>query len=131
MKTQLSVSLTSVRLLRILLSGIFIVAGTNHLLKPEKTAQRIEMAHFSKFAHFFGNPATLVILSGVVMLVAGISFAVGFKTKWSAMVLLAVLIPITITVQMGQLTTLGPLFKNIAIFGGLSFFILNQTQKKK
>jgi len=114
-----------------MLSGIFIIAGASHLLKPEQTSQRIEMASFSPFAHFFGNPTTLVIISGIVMLVARISFAVGFKTRWSAIILLFVLIPITITVQMGQMTTLGPLFKNVAIFGGLSFFILNQTQKNK
>ncbi|MCX7548301.1 DoxX family protein [Xanthomarina sp. F1114] len=130
MNTHIPVSLNSIKLLRIMLSGIFIIAGASHLLKPDKTAQRIEMASFSQFAHFFGNPTTLVILSGIVMLIAGISFAIGFKTKWSALILLLVLIPITITVQIGQLTTMGPLFKNIAIFGGLSFFILNQTQKK-
>jgi len=114
-----------------MLSGIFIIAGASHLLNPEKTTQRIEMANFNEFAYFFGKPEILVILSGIVLLVAGISFAMGFKTKWSAIILLAVLIPITITVQIGQLTTLGPLFKNIAIFGGLSFFILNKTQKNK
>jgi putative oxidoreductase len=46
-------------------------------------------------------------------------------------VLLAVLIPITITVQVGQINTLGPLFKNIAIIGGLLFFILNDFNKEK
>lgn len=52
---------------------------------------------------------------------------VGYKTKWAAMVLMAVLTPITLTVQVGQITTLGPLFKNIAILVGLLFFILNDT----
>lgn len=110
-----------------MVSGIFLVAGFNHLINVEKTAQRIEQASFKGIAHFFGNPNWLIILSGIAMLAAGFLFLIGYKTKWAAMVLMAVLIPITLTVQVGQITTLGPLFKNIAIFGGLAFFILNDT----
>ncbi|HLW14987.1 MAG TPA: DoxX family protein [Flavobacteriaceae bacterium] len=131
MTPTITVSKRSVQVLRILLSGIFILAGSNHLLQVEKTVKRIEMAAFKGFAYFFGNPEILVILSGVVMLVAGISFLIGFKTRWAAIVLLAVLIPITITVQIGQVNSLGPLFKNIAITGGLLFFILNDIKTFK
>src|SRR5690606_17716290 len=128
MNTHISVSLTSVKLLRIMLSGIFIIAGASHLLKPEQTSQRIEMASFSPFAHFFGNPTTLVIISGIVMLVAGISFSAGYKTIWSAIILLFVLIPMTITVQMGHMSTLCTLVNYVAAIGGLSFFILIPPQ---
>lgn len=131
MTPTVTVSKRSVQVLRILLSGIFLLAGSNHLFQVEKTVKRIEMAEFKGFAYFFGNPETLVILSGVVMLVAGISFLIGFKTRWAAIVLLAVLIPITITVQIGQVNSLGPLFKNIAITGGLLFFILNDIKTFK
>ena len=72
----------------------------------------------------------LVILSGITMLVAGSAFLIGFKTRWAAVILLAVLIPITITIQVGQANTLGPLFKNVAIMGGLLFFILNDFTKE-
>src|SRR5699024_3482790 len=106
MTSTITVSKRSVQVLRILLSGIFLLAGSNHLLQVEKTVKRIEMAEFKGFAYFFGNPEILVILSGVVMLVAGISFLIGFKTRWAAVVLLAVLIPITITVQIGQVNSL-------------------------
>lgn len=131
MTSTITVSKRSVQVLRILLSGIFLLAGSNHLLQVEKTVKRIEMAEFKGFAYFFGNPEILVILSGVVMLVAGISFLIGFKTRWAAVVLLAVLIPITITVQIGQVNSLGPLFKNIAITGGLLFFIINDIKTFK
>ena len=127
MTTKVLVNRRSIQLLRILVSGIFLVAGFNHLLHVEKTAQRIEQASFKGIAYFFGEPRWLIILSGIVMISAGFLFLLGYKTKWAAMVLIAVLIPITLTVQVGQITTLGPLFKNIAILGGLLFFLLNDT----
>ncbi|WP_034256699.1 DoxX family protein [Arenibacter latericius] len=127
MKHKIEVGLHSVQLLRIAVSGIFLIAGLNHLLQPDKVAGRIEMANNKNFAYLFGDPTLLVILSGIVMLLAGISFLIGYKTKWAALILIATLIPITITIQIGQASTLGPLFKNIAIFGGLLFFVLNDT----
>lgn len=129
MTTSILISRRSIYLLRILVSGIFLVAGINHLLEVEKTAKRIEQANFKDIAYLFGDPQWLIILSGIVMLVAGFLFLIGYKTKWAAMTLMAVLIPITLTVQVGQITTLGPLFKNIAIFGGLLFFVMNDTTK--
>lgn len=127
MATKILISRRSIQLLRILVSGIFLVAGFNHLLHIEKTVKRIEQANFKGIALFFGEPKWLVILSGIVMLVAGFLFLVGYRTKWTAIVLMAILIPITLTIQVGQITTLGPLFKNIAIFGGLLFFVMNDT----
>ncbi len=129
MTTTILISRRSIHLLRILVSGIFLVAGINHLLEVEKTAKRIEQANFKGIAYLFGDPQWLIILSGIVMLVAGFLFLIGYKTKWAAMTLIAVLIPITLTVQVGQITTLGPLFKNIAILGGLLFFVMNNTTK--
>lgn len=114
-----------------MLSGIFLVASITHLLNVEQTANRIDQASFKGIATIFGNPELLVVLSGIAMLVGGIAFLIGFKTRLAAILLLAVLIPITLTVQVGQVNTLGPLFKNIAIIGGLLFFILNDFTKEK
>lgn len=130
MTTTLSVSRRSIQLLRVMLSGIFLVASFNHLMNVEQTVNRIDQASFKGFAYFVGNPELLVILSGIVMLVAGIAFLTGFKTRWASLILLAVLIPITLTVQVGQINTLGPLFKNVAIMGGLLFFIINDLDKE-
>jgi putative oxidoreductase len=52
------------------------------------------------------------------MLIAGIALMLGFEPKYAAIILAMVLILI-ITVQIGQMSTIGPLFKNIAILGGL------------
>ncbi len=128
MNNNIKVNKLSVTLLRALTSGIFIIAGiSGHLIHPQRAAARIEQAVFKDFAYFFG----LVIITGVMMTLAGISFLIGFKTKWAAIVLLAVLVPITVTMQIGQMNTLGPLFKNVAITGSLLFFILNDGFQSK
>ena len=95
------------------------------------TLAKLDRASFKDMAYFIGNPEYLIIISGIVMLVAGIGLFTGFKTQWVALILAMVLIPITITVQIGQLNSLGPLFKNIAILGGLLFFILNDFKTTK
>lgn len=129
MTTKILVSQRSVQIFRVMLSGIFLVASFNHLLNVEKTVNRIDQANFKGLAHFFGNPELLVITSGVVMLIAGFALLIGFKTRYAAIILALVLLPITLTVQVGQVNTLGPLFKNIAIMGGLVFFIFNDFNK--
>ncbi len=131
MKSNIMVSYASIKILRIFLSGIFLVASFNHLLNTEKTVARLEQASFKGLALFFGKPELLVTFSGIVMLIAGAFFLLGFKTRYAAIVLALVLIPITLSVQVGQITTLGPLFKNIAILGGLLFFIINDLSIKK
>lgn len=128
---KLEVSYNSVVILRIMLSLIFIVASANHLFNTEQAVSRIENAHMGSIGQILGAPETAVILSGIVMLIAGTSLLVGFKTQIAASILIAVLIPITLTIQVGQTATLGPLFKNIAILGGLLFFSFNSNLKLK
>lgn len=125
----LEVSYKSVVILRIMLSLIFIIASTSHFFNTEKTVSRIENASMGFIGNILETPETAVILSGIVMLIAGIALLLGFKTQIAAIVLIAVLIPITLTVQVGQMTTLGPLFKNVAILGGLLFFSINSNLK--
>jgi len=127
--TKVSVNQRSTQIFRVMLSGIFLVASLSHLFNIEKTLHKLDQARFKGIAYFFGDPTFMIILSGIAMLIAGLSLMAGFKTKWAAIALAACLIPITITVQVGQMTSLGPLFKNIAIFGGLLFFILNDFNK--
>ncbi len=126
---KLEVSYNSVAVLRIMLSLIFIVASTNHLFNTENAVGRIENANMGFIGHILGPPETAVILSGIVMLIAGLALLAGFKIRYAAMVLIAVLIPITLTVQVGQVETIGPLFKNVAILGGLLFFSINSNLK--
>lgn len=127
--TKISVNQRSVQIFRVMLSGIFFVASLNHLFNIEKTLQKLDQSTFKGIAYLFGDPTYMIIASGITMLIGGLSLMVGFKTKWAAILLAACLIPITLTVQVGQTASLGPLFKNIAIFGGLLFFILNDFNK--
>ena len=119
----------SVVILRMMLSLIFIVASTSHFFKTKKMVARIENANLGFIGTVPGSPETMIILSGIVMLIAGISLLAGFKTRLSSIILIAVLIPITITIQVGQMSTMGPLFKNIAVLGGLLFFSINSKFK--
>lgn len=131
MTTKILVNHNSLQVFRVMLSGIFLVASLSHLFNAEKTLQKIDGTRFREIAYFFGDPKLMIIISGIAMFTAGFSLLVGYKTKWASIVLAAVLIPITLTVQVGQITTLGPLFKNIAILGGLLFFILNDFNNTK
>ena len=131
MENKILVSNTSIRVLRIMLSGIFLVAGAGHLFNVEGTVNKMDQASLKGMAYAMGNPEYMVILSGIVMLIAGISLIIGYKTRYAAAVLALVLIPITITVQVGQMSSLGPLFKNVAIMGALLFFILNDFKTIK
>ncbi len=128
MNQSFEVNGLSVLLFRVCLSGIFITAGISHLLQPDQVAARIQSAAFHSFASFFGDPHLLGIVSGYALLVGGIAFLLGIVTRWSALLLFLVLIPITITIQMGNGLFHGPLWKNMALFGGLLFFIINNPK---
>jgi putative oxidoreductase len=123
--TNQFISKFSISLFRFMLSLIFIVAGANHLLHTAFVYNKLQQAPFAEAAHLFGNPHYLILISGVAMVTGGLSLAAGFQTRLAAIGLLACLLPITLIVQLGSMAALGPLFKNIAIAGGLLFFIVH------
>jgi len=126
-----NINQNSITVFRVLLSLIFIVASINHLFNVEKVIGKISRARFKELAFMLGNPEFSVIASGIAMLIAGIALMIGFRTKYAAIILALILVPITITIQVGQMSTIGPLFKNVAIFGGLIFFIMNNFNNHK
>lgn len=128
MNKSIVVNGISVLLFRIMLSGIFIIAGIAHLTNPEQVAQRIQSAAFNSFAAFLGDPYLLGIGTGYLLLIAGMAFLLGVFPRWAALVLFLVLIPITVTIQLGNGWLHGPLWKNVALFGGLLFFIINNPK---
>lgn len=126
-----NINQNSVAVFRILLSLIFIVASINHMFNVEKVIDKINQDRFKELAFMLGNPEFSVIASGIAMLIAGIALMFGFRTKYAAIILALILVPITITILVGQMSIIGPLFKNVAIFGGLIFFIMNNFNNHK
>ena len=106
-------------------SLIFVTAGLNHLFNTAGVTARLQKVPFAHMASRIAPPETLIILSGIGLLLGGFMLLAGFRTRVAAAVLLAILIPITLTVQVANLTGAGPLFKNIALMGVLLFFMAN------
>lgn len=111
--------------MRVMLSLIFLVAAINHLSEPEKVAGRLQKSEFASLVTGIAEPQLLVSLAGAGLLIGGILLLIGYKTKWAALLLILILIPITLTVQLKNPEGAGPLFKNIAMLGGLIFFAIN------
>jgi len=112
---------TVTALFRSMLSLIFLVAGTGHLLHTDHIVGRLLDARFGFLATSIFPARPLVLLAGVGLAVGGLCLLLGCYTRWAALLMIAIVVPITVTIQIGR-PTLGPLFKNIAILGGLLFF---------
>ncbi|WP_242929154.1 DoxX family membrane protein [Pontibacter vulgaris] len=111
--------------LRIMSSLIFITAGLNHLFKTAGATAKLQKSAFGHMATAIAPAESLIILSGIGLLVGGLLLLAGYKTRLASLGLLAILIPITLTVQVANPEGLGPFFKNIALIGMLFFFIVN------
>lgn len=105
-----------------LFSLIFIVAGMGHFFQRDVMLARLEAAPLGHLAQLFGPPEALMILSGGVLVIAGVLLALGFQTRLAALALFLTLIPITVTTHVGDAGHIGPLFKNVALMGGLIHF---------
>jgi len=125
MKEKEIISPISILLLRITVCGIFINAGISHLIYTDKTAARLKDSFAAEFLQYFTSLEMHIVLSGYAMLIFGIALLLGVYTKWSALLLFIILIPITLAMQTTIGLLHGPFWKNVAIAGSLLFFIIN------
>lgn len=107
-------------LFRILTSLIFIVGGLGHFGQHQMMLERMKQSPWAGTVDRIGDPLLLLWLSGLAFVVAGLTLALGFMTRASALILFVTLVPVTITTHLvPDPSHVGPLFKNIAISGAL------------
>lgn len=109
---------------RIATSLIFIIGGIGHFAAHDYMLGRMAESPWRDAVATIGDPSLLLWLSGGVFVIFGITLALGFLTRISALLLLVTLIPITIAVHVAP-GHAGPFFKNIAIMGALLYFYAN------
>ena len=119
-------------LFRLFTSLIFIYAGAKHLINATGIFKRISAGKFYLLMPYESFIKASILISGVLMILGGVALIINYKIKIAATLLLAIIIGITLTVQLENLNDLGPFFKNIAIIGSLLLIIniKNHDNKK-
>lgn len=107
-------------LFRICTSLIFIIGGLGHFGQHRMMLERMKDSPWAGTIDMIGDPSILLWLSGLAFVAAGLTLAIGFRTRASALILIVTLVPVTITTHLvPDPSHIGPLFKNIAILGAL------------
>lgn len=108
---------------RILYSLIFILSGINHL---------VNFSQMSQYTASLGVPAPTLatIVTGIMILLGGLSILLGYKVKIGALLLIIFLIPVTLVAHnfwaiedaMQRQIQMIMFLKNLALLGGALVF---------
>lgn len=108
-----------------LFSLIFVVSGVGHFLRHEHMVERLLDSPGAALATAVAPASLLISATGVVLVLGGLALLVGWGSRFAALALLGALLPITFTVHIGPGSEhIGPLFKNVALIGGLVHFLV-------
>ena len=113
---------------RVATSLIFIAGGIGHFVEHDYMLERMAESPWRDVVNTMGDPSWLLWLSGVVFVIFGITLALGFLTRISALLILVTLIPVTIAVHVAP-GHMGPFLKNIARMGALLYFYANGPRR--
>jgi putative oxidoreductase len=105
-------------LFRVLTSLIFIIGGLGHFGQHQMMLDRMAESPWAGTVAMIGDPSWLLWLSGGVFVACGITLALGWMTRASALALFVTLVPVTVAIHFAP-GHVGPLFKNVAILGAL------------
>lgn len=106
---------------RVCVSLIFVVGGLGHFFQHQVMLDRIAVSPWAGLVASIADPSILLWLSGAVFIVAGLALAAGYKTRLASLALFVTLAPITFSIHLAP-GHVGPLLKNVAIFGALVHF---------
>ena len=109
---------------RVATSAIFIIGGIGHFGAHDHMLERMAESPWRNAVGMIGDPSWLLWLSGGVFVIFGITLALGYLTRISALLILVTLVPVTIAVHFAP-GHMGPLLKNVAIMGALLYFYAN------
>ena len=103
---------------RVTLSLIFIIGGLGHFFGLQGMLERIKESPWRDQVEMIGDPTALLWLSGAAFVVFGLLLMLGRLRRLSALILFVTLVPVTLAIHIAP-GHVGPLFKNVAIFGAL------------
>ena len=107
-------------------SLIFVVSGLGHFFRQEHMVEHLLSAPGASLATAVAPAPLLISATGVVLVLGGLALLVGVGSRFAALALLGALVPITFTVHVGPGSEhIGPLFKNVALLGGLVHFLVH------
>ena len=103
---------------RVTLSLIFIIGGLGHFFGLNEMLARIAESPWREQVEIIGDPTVLLWLSGAAFVIFGLLLMFGKLRRLSALILFVTLVPVTLAIHIAP-GHVGPLFKNVAIFGAL------------